>query len=234
MVEWSFRLERNPKVRREVELLLVVVVGRQGRLDIADLFEIVLVGFQHFVHIAREEEEMIALVWEAGLVYLMDMVDMVADVAVGMADLIDIVAEEVAIAHIDHIVGTVGEVEAAHMVGYTDCTVAVDVAVVEVEVEDIHMTEDGATLEAAHKEMLEVARKEMLAVARKAMLAVARKAKAVRHMGMAGVDHRESGTGMVDHAMDIADGGMGMDAQVKKSDLADLDHTVVDRQLATL
>lgn len=226
MVEWSFRLERNPKVRREVELLLVVVVGRQGRLDIADLFEIVLVGFQHFVHIAKEEEEMIALVWEAGLVYLMDMVDMVADMAVGMADLIDIVAEEVAIAHIDHIVGTVGEVEAAHMVGYTDCTVAVDVAVVEVEVEDIHMTEDGATLEAAHKEMLEVARK--------AMLAVARKVKAVRHTGMAGVDHRESGMGMVDHAMDIADGGMGMDAQVKKSDLADLDHTVVDRQLATL
>ena len=226
MVEWSFRLERNPKVRREVELLLVVVVGRQGRLDIADLFEIVLVGFQHFVHIAKEEEEMIALVWEAGLVYLMDMVDMVADVAVGMADLIDIVAEEVAIVHIDHIVGTVGEVEAAHMVGYTDCTVAVDVAVVEVEVEDIHMTEDGATLEAAHKEMLEVARKEMLAVARKV--------KAVRHTGMAGVDHRESGMGMVDHAMDIADGGMGMDAQVKKSDLADLDHTVVDRQLATL
>ena len=187
----------------------MVVVGRQGRLDIADLFEIVLVGFQHFVHIAKEEEEMIALVWEAGLVYLMDMVDMVADVAVGMADLIDIVAEEVAIVHIDHIVGTVGEVEAAHMVGYTDCTVAVDVAVVEVEVEDIHMTEDGATLEAAHKEMLEVARKEMLAVARKAMLAVARKVKAVRHTGMAGLTIGSRGWGWLTMRWILRMGGWG-------------------------
>lgn len=201
----------------------MVVVDHQGMLDIADLFETVLVGFQHFVHIAKEEE-MIALVWEAGLVGLMDMVDMVVDVAVGMADLVDIAAEVVVIARIDHIAGTVGEVEAARMVDYTDYTVAVDIAVVEVEVEDDHMTEDGEMWEVAHKETLEVARK--------VTLAVVRKVKADHHTEMAEADHK--GTGTVDHAMDIADWGMGMDAQVKKSDLADLDHTVVDRQLATL
>lgn len=191
----------------------MVVVDRQGKLDIVDLFEIVLVEVQDFVHTAKEG--MIASVKEPGLVDLVGIVGMAADMAAGMAGLIDIAAAELAVARIDHVVGMVEEAEvgAAHKVDCIDYTV-----VAAVGEGAAHMPEGAGKLGVARKEKLDAAHKEMV--------------EAGHHMGMAEVGHR--GTVALDHTMDIVGEGMGMDAQVRKSDLADLDHIEADRQLATL
>lgn len=202
-----------------------MVAHHQGKLGIVDLFEIVLVGFQHFVHIAIEEDMTAA---EADIVGLVSM-DYMAAEAADIAGLIGIAAAVVGPAHIDHIVGIVEveEVEAAHMADYYIVHNVVAVAVaVGVEVEGSQMIEGEEMLEVGHKEMAEV---ELHTGKREV---VHTEMKAEQHAEMEEVDHKERA--MVDSAGCIADGGMGMDAQVRKSDLADLDHMEVDRQLATL
>lgn len=115
------------------------MVGRLGRLDKADLFEIVLVDFQHLVHTAKEEK-MVVPAKEVGTVGSVGIVDMAADMVADMVDFVDIAEGVVETAHIVGIVVEGVEAEAVHMVDYTDCIV---VAAAAAGVWDVHMTEDA-------------------------------------------------------------------------------------------